>query len=447
MLMPRKVAHRKHHRGRTAGPDQGRRTAWRFGEYGIQALEPGWLTARQIEAARIAMTRAIKRGGKVWINVFPDKPVTKKPAETRMGSGKGNPEFWVAVVRPGRVLFELSYPERGDRQGGARAKAIQKLPIKARVITREEVYLNGQARPPTSNELDLAELVDELRATKQEALNLRFRNATGQLDNTAEISRVRRQIARINTFIRQREIAAAEAGAEKRMSEADGRPKPTPPRQATPATPARSARASSCRTRWTRPPSSPSSSACATPSTPSSCMRTKKLYVHDEANDANVGDKVRVMETRPLSKTKRWRVVEVLERAKSMIQQESRLRVADNSGAKEVLVHQGARRHPPPLRLDRRHLRRHRQGRHPRRRREEGRRRQVRRRPHQEGEAPSRRQLHPLRRERGRADQGRPHAARHAHLRPGRPRAARHASSCASSRSPRRCCDHEAQEG
>jgi large subunit ribosomal protein L16 len=110
-----------------------------FGEYGIQALEPGWLSARQIEAARIAMTRAIKRGGKVWINIFPDKPVTKKPAETRMGSGKGNPEFWVAVVRPGRVLFELSYPNE-EIARSAMAKAIQKLPIKARIITREEVY-------------------------------------------------------------------------------------------------------------------------------------------------------------------------------------------------------------------------------------------------------------------------------------------------------------------
>jgi len=110
-----------------------------FGEYGIQALEPGWLSARQIEAARIAMTRAIKRGGKVWINIFPDKPVTKKPAETRMGSGKGNPEFWVAVVRPGRVLFELSYPNE-EIARSALAKAIQKLPIKARIISREEVY-------------------------------------------------------------------------------------------------------------------------------------------------------------------------------------------------------------------------------------------------------------------------------------------------------------------
>ena len=109
MLMPRKVKHRKHHRGRMTGVSKGG-NALAFGEYGIQALEPGWISARQIEAARIAMTRHIKRGGKVWINIFPDKPVTKKPAETRMGSGKGNPEFWVAVVRPGRILFELSYP-------------------------------------------------------------------------------------------------------------------------------------------------------------------------------------------------------------------------------------------------------------------------------------------------------------------------------------------------
>ena len=138
MLMPRKVAHRKHHRGRTSGLTKGG-AHLAFGEYGIQALEPGWLSARQIEAARIAMTRAIKRGGKVWINIFPDKPVTKKPAETRMGSGKGNPEFWVAVVKPGRVLFELSYPSE-EIARSAMAKAIQKLPIKARIITREEVY-------------------------------------------------------------------------------------------------------------------------------------------------------------------------------------------------------------------------------------------------------------------------------------------------------------------
>jgi large subunit ribosomal protein L16 len=137
MLMPRKVKHRKQHRGRTKGLAKGG-SALAFGEYGIQALEPGWLTARQIEAARIAMTRHIKRGGKVWINVFPDKPVTKKPAETRMGSGKGNPEFWVAVVKPGRILFELSFPNP-EQARAAMERAVQKLPIKARVISREEM--------------------------------------------------------------------------------------------------------------------------------------------------------------------------------------------------------------------------------------------------------------------------------------------------------------------
>ena len=138
MLMPRKVKHRKQQRGRTQGPSKGG-TSVAFGEYGIQALEPGWITARQIEAARIAMTRHIKRGGKVWITVFPDKPVTEKPAETRMGSGKGNPERWVAVVKPGRIMFELSYPDaRVARE--ALDRAIQKLPIKARFVTREEAF-------------------------------------------------------------------------------------------------------------------------------------------------------------------------------------------------------------------------------------------------------------------------------------------------------------------
>jgi large subunit ribosomal protein L16 len=138
MLMPKKVKYRKHHRGRNRGTSKGA-TELNFGEFGIQALEPGWITARQIEAARIAMTRHIKRGGKVWINVFPDKPVTEKPAETRMGSGKGNPERWVAVVKPGRVLFELSY---GDPVIAREAldRAIQKLPIKARFIERQEGF-------------------------------------------------------------------------------------------------------------------------------------------------------------------------------------------------------------------------------------------------------------------------------------------------------------------
>ena len=136
MLMPRKVRHRKQQRGRMRGQATGG-TRLAFGEYGIQAMEPGWITNRQIEAARIAMTRYIKRGGKVWINVFPDKPVTQKPAETRMGSGKGNPEQWVAVVKPGRVLFELSGVTETIAREAMRL-AIHKLPIKARFIMRED---------------------------------------------------------------------------------------------------------------------------------------------------------------------------------------------------------------------------------------------------------------------------------------------------------------------
>jgi len=134
MLMPRKVKHRKQKRGRMSGLAKGG-TEISFGDYGVQALEPGWISARQIEAARIAMTRHVRRGGKVWIRVFPDKPVTAKPAETRMGSGKGNPEFWVAVIKPGRIMFELA----GVSEVLARSameRAIQKLPIKARFVTR-----------------------------------------------------------------------------------------------------------------------------------------------------------------------------------------------------------------------------------------------------------------------------------------------------------------------
>jgi len=142
MLMPRKVKHRKQQRGRMSGMTKGGETI-NFGDYGIQALEPAWLTARQIEAARIAMTRHIKRGGKVWIRVFPDKPVTQKPAETRMGSGEGNPEHWVAVVRPGRILFELAGVDEALAHS-ALERAIQKLPIKARVVVRPGLGSNPE---------------------------------------------------------------------------------------------------------------------------------------------------------------------------------------------------------------------------------------------------------------------------------------------------------------
>jgi large subunit ribosomal protein L16 len=135
MLMPKRVKHRKVMRGRMKGAAS-RGTAVVFGEYGIQALEPAWINSRQIEASRRAITNAIRRGGKVWIRIFPDKPVTQKPAETRMGSGKGNPEFWVAVVKPGRIMFELG-GVREELAQDALMRAIHKLPIKCRIVKRE----------------------------------------------------------------------------------------------------------------------------------------------------------------------------------------------------------------------------------------------------------------------------------------------------------------------
>jgi len=135
MLSPKRVKHRKTHKGKMRGKAQ-RGNKVSFGEYGLQALEASWITNRQIESARVAMTRHIKRGGKVWIRIFPDKPITRKPAETRMGKGKGNPEQWVAVVKPGRVMFELEgVPEELAKRAMELASA--KLPIKTRFLVRE----------------------------------------------------------------------------------------------------------------------------------------------------------------------------------------------------------------------------------------------------------------------------------------------------------------------
>ncbi len=299
--MPRKVAHRKHHRGRMFGNAKGG-TSLAFGEYGIQALEPGWLTARQIEAARIAMTRAIKRGGKVWINIFPDKPVTKKPAETRMGSGKGNPELWVAVVRPGRVLFELSFPNE-EIAKAAMAKAIQKLPIKARIITREEVDLMAK----TNTELK------ELDPRRPR------RRAAGHQAGGAQPA------------LPQRDRPARQHCRDRQGAPAD-RPYQHPhPRQGNCAgggkqvmTEEQNEQRNVRKTREGLVVSNKMDKTAVVaviervrhPKYAKFVLRTKKLYAHDETNDVNIGDKVRVMETRPLSKNKRWRVVEVLERAK-----------------------------------------------------------------------------------------------------------------------------------
>lgn len=137
MLLPKRVKHRKEHRGRMTGASKGGNEV-SHGEYGLQALEPAWITNRQIEAARIAMTRYIRRGGKVWIKIFPSKPVTQKPAETRMGSGKGSPEKWVAVVKPGRIMFELAGVSEEIAKEAMRLAA-HKLPIKTKFVSRAEV--------------------------------------------------------------------------------------------------------------------------------------------------------------------------------------------------------------------------------------------------------------------------------------------------------------------
>ena len=136
MLMPKRVKRRRVHRGRMKGKAT-RGNTITYGDYAIQALEPAWITSNQIEAARVAMTRYIKRGGKVWIKIFPDKPVTAKPAETRMGSGKGSPEYWVAVVKPGRVMFELAGVDEATAREAMRL-AQHKLPIKTKFITRKD---------------------------------------------------------------------------------------------------------------------------------------------------------------------------------------------------------------------------------------------------------------------------------------------------------------------
>ena len=137
MLLPKRVKYRRVHRGRLTGAATRGNTVT-YGEFGLQALEPAWITSNQIEAARIAMTRYIKRGGKVWIKIFPDKPITAKPAETRMGSGKGSPEYWVAVVKPGRVMFEIGGVSEELAKEAMRLAA-NKLPIKCKFITKEEM--------------------------------------------------------------------------------------------------------------------------------------------------------------------------------------------------------------------------------------------------------------------------------------------------------------------
>ena len=142
MLMPKRVKYRRQQRGRLKGAAH-RGTTVTYGDYGLQALEPAWITSNQIEAARIAMTRYIKRGGQVWIKIFPDKPITEKPAETRMGSGKGSPEYWVAVVNPGRIMFEIAGVDEAVAREAMRLAA-NKLPIKCKFVKKEEQEVEAE---------------------------------------------------------------------------------------------------------------------------------------------------------------------------------------------------------------------------------------------------------------------------------------------------------------
>ena len=199
MLMPKRVKRRKQFRGTMAGKAL-RGNKITNGQYGLVALEPAWIKSNQIEAARIAMTRYMKRSGKVFIKIFPDKPVTAKPAETRMGSGKGALEYWVAVVKPGRVMFEIAdVPEEVAKE--ALRLAMHKLPLKCKIVSKEELeedYMNEL------NAKSVDELQNELVAAKKELFNLRFQNATNQLENTSRIKDVRKNIARIQTVIAQK---------------------------------------------------------------------------------------------------------------------------------------------------------------------------------------------------------------------------------------------------
>ena len=233
MLMPSKVKYRKQQRGRMRGK------AWRgsrlsFGDYGLKVLEPGWITDRQIEASRVAIMRFIKRGGKLWIRIFPDKPVTKKPAETRMGKGKGAPEFWVAVVKPGRILFEMEgVPEAEARE--AMRLAGHKLALPTQFVTRKigaiRAGRGGRGTPwhaRTTREMVMklekdkkwkwpAEKMrewtdDEVKARTTEFTGqlgrLRFRMASGQAESLETLRALRKGIARVKTVARERQLKA-----------------------------------------------------------------------------------------------------------------------------------------------------------------------------------------------------------------------------------------------
>ena len=215
MLQPKRTKFRKAFKGRIHGNAKGG-TELNFGAFGLKAMEPERITARQIEAARRAITRHIKRAGRLWIRIFPDVPVSSKPAEVRMGSGKGSPEFWVARVKPGRILFELDGVP-GSLAKTAFERAAEKLPIKTKVVARlgETPGRGGKVRWPRStisrSKTD-DQLQQQLGELKREQFNLRFQSATNQLEKPSRVREVRRTIARIKTLQSQRARADTAQG-------------------------------------------------------------------------------------------------------------------------------------------------------------------------------------------------------------------------------------------
>src|SRR5712691_9389607 len=207
MLMPKRVKYRKAQRGRMKGIAT-RGSTLAFGDYGLKALEPGWVTNRQIEAARVALTRSLKRGGKVWIRVFPDKPVTKKPAETRMGKGKGNPEEWVAVVKPGRILYEMiGVPEDvAASRSGRRPRRSASRPSSCRARGRCSASRQRDSTMKAAKWRDFSqeELQQKASELTEEIFNLRFQLSMGVAKNPSRLSQAKKDLARANTVLRER---------------------------------------------------------------------------------------------------------------------------------------------------------------------------------------------------------------------------------------------------
>ena len=206
MLMPKRTKYRRVQRGRMKGAaSRGNKVS--YGEFGIQAMEPGWITGNQIEAARVAMTRYTKRGGQVWIKIFPDKPVSKKALGVRMGSGKGAPEYWVAVVKNQKVMFEIGGVSEAEAREALRL-AQHKLPSRRRSLPRKPRKPRMVVNKMKANEirkLSAAELDSKLADLKKDLFMLRMQHATNQLDNPLRIADVKKDIARIKTIIRENE--------------------------------------------------------------------------------------------------------------------------------------------------------------------------------------------------------------------------------------------------